>query len=192
MAEARCYPPAGPDLLAALQQNSLPALLQAGVDLQTFYVWSNPRSGEVHLRSLMQLAAYYAATEVLGALISLGCALNTRSHDDGSTALHSACSNASSGTAATIALLVQAGASKDVPNRAGKLPCDLLQLQVRPLQAAGQPSGIGRGPGGADLGPPARSRRPRRRHRPPHPGAAPPSWTASATRPTTSGCSALR
>lgn len=101
-------------LSSALQQHGLGIdgwLLQAGQQ-----------------RSLLQLASCLAAPTCVAALLASGAAeVNQQSPSDGNTALHCACSSASSSTARVIALLVRAGAEKALCNHAGRTACELLE-----------------------------------------------------------------
>lgn len=128
------------ELREALQADSVQALSSAvsqGLCIDACY-WHNDQQ-----RNLLQLAAGLGAPQCTAALLAAGAPIDAASPSDGCTALHCACSNASSSTARVIALLVRGGADKAARNHAGRTPCELLEQgtsQVRPNSA---PRGAG-------------------------------------------------
>lgn len=113
---------------------ALSAAVAAGLSIDGFY-W---HSGQQ--RSLLQLASLAGAAACTAALLAAGAPVDAASPSDGNTALHCACSTASSGTARTIALLMKGGASRAALNHARQTPSDLLEQetsQVGPIEAAG-------------------------------------------------------
>ncbi|GAB4815716.1 hypothetical protein N2152v2_002762 [Parachlorella kessleri] len=106
-------------------------IVQQCLDLDSFFVWTDPKSGVVCLRSPTQLAAFYAATGCLAVLLALGADVSQQSPDDQTTALHAACSGcSSSNTTLAIRSLLNAGARLDVLDKYGRTPRDLLPLEA--------------------------------------------------------------
>jgi hypothetical protein len=127
--------------LAALAKDDVAALsaaVGAGLSIDGFY-W---HAGQQ--RSLLQLAALAGAACCAAALLAAGAAVDAPSPSDGNTALHCACSTASSGTARTIALLMKGGASRAALNHARQTPSDLLEQETSqaacPQPAAAAPA----------------------------------------------------
>lgn len=113
--------------LAALAKDDVAALsaaVGAGLSIDGFY-W---HAGQQ--RSLLQLAALAGAACCAAALLAAGALVDAPSPSDGNTALHCACSTASSGTARTIALLMKGGASRSRLNHARQTPSDLLEQET--------------------------------------------------------------
>lgn len=113
--------------LAALAKDDVAALsaaVGAGLSIEGFY-WHAAQQ-----RSLLQLAALAGAACCAAALLAAGAAVDAPSPSDGNTALHCACSTASSGTARTIALLMKGGASRCALNHARQTPSDLLEQET--------------------------------------------------------------
>lgn len=122
--------------VAALAKDDVAALsaVAPGLSIEGFY-W---HSGQQ--RSLLQLASLAGAAACTAALLAAGAPVDAASPSDGNTALHCACSTASSGTARTIALLMKGGASRAALNHARQTPSDLLEQetsQVSPIGGAG-------------------------------------------------------
>jgi hypothetical protein len=131
------------------------------LDIDAFYVWTDPKSGIVCLRSVSMLAAWYAATDVLAILLGLGADVTQQSPDDQTTALHCACSNpSSSNSTLVIRVLLNAGARLDVLDKHGRTARDLLSLEAgqvrtgpgRPRQCAGKLAGTQLGALGVQAG----------------------------------------
>ena len=120
-------PPLPPELISALKANDAAALRAClaalPLDVNQFF------ATEQGTRSLAQCAAYHAASEVVAALLELGADPRAASPDDGSTALHCACSRPSAGTTHVLRLLLAAGACLDATDAAGRTPRDLLSLE---------------------------------------------------------------
>ena len=101
------------------------AIQQQCLHIGTFYDWRDHKHGLQH-RDLLGMAASACAATCVAALLSAGADCNAQSPTDGNTALHIACSSASSSTARIIALLVRGGADKLLLNHAGRTACELL------------------------------------------------------------------
>jgi hypothetical protein len=120
-------------LEAALAKDDVGALStafqQQCLHVGAFYDWRDPKHGLQH-RDLLGMAASACAAACVAALLSAGADCNAQSPTDGNTALHIACSSASSSTARIIALLVRGGADKLLRNYAGRTACELLTQET--------------------------------------------------------------
>lgn len=121
-----------PDSLTAALSSNDPATLHSllahpSLDVNALWVYTDPKTGAVCLRSLLMLAACHSATEALAILLRLGADANLQSPDDQTTALHCACG---SGSVAAISQLVNAGARLDLLDKQGRSPRDLLGLEA--------------------------------------------------------------
>ena len=142
---AASYAPIPDSVLAALTADDSSSfhaqIVQQCLDLDCFFVWTDPKSGVVCLRSPTQLAAFYAATGCLAVLLALGADVLQQSPDDQTTALHAACSGcSSSNTTLAIRSLLNAGARLDVLDKYGRTPRDLLPLEAAQVGTASSPA----------------------------------------------------
>ena len=149
------------DDLQALSNECLPSSLC----LHAHYLWLNPKTQHLQQRTLLQVAAFHAALDTLSALLQAGVDVNAQSPDDGYSALHCACGNASSSRSSrAISFLLKCGARRELPNAHGRTPCELLTLETPQVRCLGHVGGRcgsktlpdGEGHGMAALRPPAR------------------------------------
>lgn len=141
VASTQCYSPVPEDLLAALLANDSAAfqaaLAQQCLQINSFFVWTDPKNDAVVLRSLVMIAAFHAATDVLLLLLTTGGDVKLHAPDDHSTALHCACSNMSSTTTLVISMLIQAGADLNAVDKHNRTAKELLSLGI--MQARAEP-----------------------------------------------------
>ena len=120
-------------LEAALAKDDVGALSTAiqhqCLHIGAFYDWQDHKHGRQR-RDLLSMACSACAPTCVAALLSAGADCNAQSPTDGSTALHIACTSASSSTARIIALLVRGGADKLLRNHAGHTACELLTQET--------------------------------------------------------------
>lgn len=139
------FAPVPEPVLVAIAGNDATAfqahLAQQSLDINSFYVWTDPKTSVTHFRSLCMIAAFHSATDVLGTMLALGADPTLHSPDDHTTALHCACSNpCSSSTTLVLKQLMSAGARLDVLDKHNRAPRDLLALGTTQVR-------VGRGQG---------------------------------------------
>eukprot|EP00887_Chlorella_sp_A99_P000611 scaffold5.g611.t1 len=121
-----------PSVAQAIASDDLAALndaLPPTLSLHAHYLWLNPKTQQLQLRTLLQVAAHHAAVQVLAAMCEAGVDPNVQSPEDGFTALHCACTALEpAASPRAIGLLIKFGARREVPNSAGRTPCELLTL----------------------------------------------------------------
>ena len=189
-------------LEAALAKDDVGALSTAiqrqCLHIGAFYDWQDPKHGPQH-RDLLGMASSACAATCVAALLSAGAECNAQSPSDGNTALHIACSSASSSTARVIALLVRGGADKLLRNHSGRTACELLTHETSQVSEAAWGAPRGRGARGSLFPPlPAAAGPPVGACRPPPPPlqsshpSCPQSHTSPAYPPIAAGCGAVR
>jgi hypothetical protein len=114
----------------------LSAVLRANVS--AWVHWRAPGSSSAAARrSLLHVAAFHGAVEAARFLIRAGADPNAVSPDDKATPLHSVCGGRPESLSEVLAVLLEAGADRELRDSLGRKPVDLLLSQVRGQVGAG-------------------------------------------------------
>ncbi|TVU33962.1 hypothetical protein EJB05_15781, partial [Eragrostis curvula] len=102
------------------------------------------RSKAYEPRTPLMVAAACGSAAVVDLLLGLGCLdVNRRPGVDGATALHCAASGGSPNAPAVVRALLAAGADRDVPDSAGRVPADVVNNAHHPDAAAAMQALLG-------------------------------------------------